>query len=300
MINLGTHLLPLLSLHSALEEAPQSFYTYKPRQLNVRTTAYTHSESDHVQYGKKTALGTRLKWDQEYHSAAADWSKYPVGTEFRILGINRHFVIDDYGSALVGKDTIDLYFPSRSMMDRWGARHVDVVITKHGDFEKSLEILKGRTRHQHCRQMYEGIKANAKSSVIESSEPLPEVPEEIDPTLMAAASIPKAEWKLDPPEILPDPMAPETTELPVMLASHGDAAIVEPPLPPESEWDAPLVVCYFESETPASHRSEPARSRSFRRIAKNPVPPESELVSNGRISVDYMHVRRVREFRPIQ
>ena len=41
----------------------------------VRTTAYTHSEADHLKYGNKTALGTVLRNTPEYHSVAADWSR---------------------------------------------------------------------------------------------------------------------------------------------------------------------------------------------------------------------------------
>ena len=53
-------------------------------------------------------------------SAAADWSRYPVGTRFRIVGKPYEYVIDDYGSALVGTDTIDLYKPSGGPHGRLG------------------------------------------------------------------------------------------------------------------------------------------------------------------------------------
>lgn len=185
-------------------------YSYKKRELHVRTTAYTHSESDHIEYGRKTALGTNLKCTREYNSAASDWSRFPVGTEFRIKGINRHFVIDDYGSALLGKDTIDIYFTSKRDMNRWGVQHVDIIITKYGDYEKSREILSQRTRYSHCRKMLAEIEKNGKNSTGgEKYEPVPDVPEDIDTTLMAAASIPKKEWEMSPPEVTPDPRQPE-------------------------------------------------------------------------------------------
>src|SRR5205807_4862720 len=50
----------------------------------IRTTAYTHTESDHTQYGCQTCIGTTLCYGA-VHSAAADWSRWPVGTTFRIL-----------------------------------------------------------------------------------------------------------------------------------------------------------------------------------------------------------------------
>ncbi|MCB1237675.1 MAG: 3D domain-containing protein [Verrucomicrobiae bacterium] len=128
-----------------------------PKELAVRTTAYTHTESDHIEYGKKTAAGTKLQYGKKYSSAAADWSKFPLGTRFKIDGMDTTFVIDDYGSALVGTETIDIYQPSRSAMNRWGVRHVDIRILNYGDFEKSRDILADRTRYSHVRKMLASI-----------------------------------------------------------------------------------------------------------------------------------------------
>src|SRR6478672_13822415 len=74
----------------------------------VKTTAYTHTESDHKKYKQDSAVGSTLKYGNT-RSAAADWSVYPVGTVFKIQGDNHMYEIDDYGSALVGTNTIDLY-----------------------------------------------------------------------------------------------------------------------------------------------------------------------------------------------
>ena len=102
-----------------------------------------------------------MKYTKQYTSAASDWSHLPVGTEFRIEGIDRHFVIDDYGSALVGRKTVDLYFPSKREMWRWGLRHVNIIITKMGDFEKSRRILAARRGWRHCRAMLVSIDKKA-------------------------------------------------------------------------------------------------------------------------------------------
>ena len=126
--------------------------TAKARNLNVRTTAYTHTESDHIRYQKKNAIGTTLKYGK-VRSAAADWSIFPLGTKFRITGDPSIYVIDDYGSALVGKQTIDLYKPSRRAMNSWGARHVNIKIVEWGSYQKSLSVLKPRTRYKHVRKM---------------------------------------------------------------------------------------------------------------------------------------------------
>jgi hypothetical protein len=61
-------------------------------------------------------------------SAASDWSHFPLGTRFRIAETNEEYIIDDYGNALIGTDTIDLYKPSRLEMKKWGVRHVDIDI----------------------------------------------------------------------------------------------------------------------------------------------------------------------------
>jgi 3D (Asp-Asp-Asp) domain-containing protein len=133
-------------------------------QMRVRTTAYTHNESDHIVYGVKNAIGTNLKFGS-VRSAAADWSRFPVGTQFRIAGQpGVTYVVDDYGSALVGTGTIDLYKPSRSMMDDWGVRHVDIEVIHWGSYEKSMELMRDRTKWRHVRAMMEGIEARLRTA----------------------------------------------------------------------------------------------------------------------------------------
>lgn len=118
----------------------------------VRTTAYTHSERDHRRYGRSTAIGTRLS-STKIHSAASDWSQFPLGTKFRIIETGEVFRIEDYGRALVGTETIDLYKPSRTSMRRWGARKVHIEILEWGSPEKSLCVLEPRSRYAHVRSM---------------------------------------------------------------------------------------------------------------------------------------------------
>ena len=67
------------------------------------------------------------------------------------------FVVDDYGPALVGTDTIDLYVTSRRMMNQWGARRVSIEVLEKGSYEKSLEVLKPRQRSWYARQMVKNI-----------------------------------------------------------------------------------------------------------------------------------------------
>src|SRR3982751_6677341 len=87
-----------------------------PRRLqNVRTTAYSRGEDG----GRRNAVGASLAHGK-CCSAASDWSRFPLGTRFRIVGTKDEYIIDDYGTALVGTNTIDLYKPSRLEMRRWG------------------------------------------------------------------------------------------------------------------------------------------------------------------------------------
>ncbi|MEI8341676.1 MAG: 3D domain-containing protein [Verrucomicrobiota bacterium] len=114
----------------------------------VRTTAYTHTEAG----GRKNALGTRLAAGT-VKSAAADWSRFPVGTKFQILTTGEIYQVDDYGSALIGTETIDLYKPSRMTMHNWGVRMVDIKILEWGSPEKSIALLQPRMRNAHVRAM---------------------------------------------------------------------------------------------------------------------------------------------------
>lgn len=127
------------------------------RHMTVRTTAYCHDEDDHIVYGVKNALGTPLKFGN-VRSAAADWSRYPVGTRFRIAGQpDVVYEVDDYGSALVGTGTIDLYKPTQGMMNDWGVRNVDIEVLQWGSYSRSMAIMRDRIKWPHVRRMVEDI-----------------------------------------------------------------------------------------------------------------------------------------------
>ena len=182
---------------------------------NVRTTAYTHTESDHRQFTNHNALGGTLhaasgavrraeytpralpvsadaqsdyrrasynpsapepfslessrttKVVKTKHgkkrvvvvtkpqigSAAADWSRWPAGTVFRLLSTGQVYKVDDYGWALAGRNTIDLYMPTRSAMNSWGAREEGIQILRWGDPNESLRLLQGHQGYRHIRRM---------------------------------------------------------------------------------------------------------------------------------------------------
>lgn len=183
---------------------------------NVRTTAYTHTESDHRQFTNHNALGGRLQaatgairraeytpravpvsadddrsdyrrasynpastqpfsleprrttktvktkhgtkrvvvvTKPQVGSAAADWSRWPVGTVFRLLSTGQVYKIDDYGWALAGRNTIDLYMPTRSSMNSWGAREEGIQILRWGNPNESLRLLQAHQSYKHIRRM---------------------------------------------------------------------------------------------------------------------------------------------------
>ena len=191
---------------------------------NVRTTAYTHTEADHTQYGARNALGgelhaagpaihraenvrragtisdsdevdvinisntdtklqpfsmqekkaTRVTTTRRVKkttpvrgakravaaskrtkigSAAADWGRWPMGTTFRLLSTGQTYRIEDYGWALSGRNTIDLYMSNRRDMNTWGARQEPIQILHWGDPQQSLQFLQSHTDYKHLKRM---------------------------------------------------------------------------------------------------------------------------------------------------
>ena len=117
-------------------------------QREVRTTAYTCSRHG----AAKNANGSQLKAG-DLNSAAADWSRFPLGTKFNVCGTHQTYVVDDYGPALVGTNTIDLYMPSLREMHHWGVRKVTINIIEQGSYERSLALLEPRKHVPYVRRM---------------------------------------------------------------------------------------------------------------------------------------------------
>jgi len=189
---------------------------------HVRTTAYTHTESDHRQYGNRNALGGELRAaDPAIHraevvtratlayegpraipvdengsyspplqrfsmkerrtvtrtakrpakptrnvkravavskspqigSAAADWSRWPAGTVFRLLSTGQNYRVEDYGWALSGRNTIDLYMANQREMNSWGARQETIEVLKWGNPQESLQFLRRHQDYRHIKRM---------------------------------------------------------------------------------------------------------------------------------------------------
>lgn len=131
----------------------------RARFQTVRTTAYTHTESDHRPYGNKSALGTPLRYGPSIHSAAADWARWPAGTVFRIQSTGETFLVDDYGWALAGRNTIDLYKPTRAAMNAWGVRKERIEILHWGDPWESYRRMRPVAHYKHISRMMKEIRS---------------------------------------------------------------------------------------------------------------------------------------------
>lgn len=153
---LGALACLIVSCESPTSQARKKTPTaYGNRISNVRTTAYTHTERG----GGRNAIGQTLS-SRNHISAASDWSRFPLGTRFQIVGTQDRYVIDDYGGALVGTNTIDLYKTSRHAVRVWGVRRVDIDILEWGSKQESLKVLSPRRKNKLVRRMIVGIEAN--------------------------------------------------------------------------------------------------------------------------------------------
>ena len=135
------------------------------RLPRVRTTAYTHNEGGS---GAHNAVGTYLS-GRHVMSAASDWSRYPLGTRFRLAETNEEYIIDDYGNALIGTDTIDLYKPGLPEVKSWGVRYVDIDILQWGSDEESLKVLAPRCKHHCVRKMVTALEKKRGKSVAQNT-----------------------------------------------------------------------------------------------------------------------------------
>ena len=130
-----------------------TYHSESVRHRYVRTTSYSHQENEVGAEGRLNAMGTILKYGR-VRSAAADWSRYPVGTAFRIKGLPQVYVVDDYGRSLAGTNTIDIYHPTLKLMRKWATRDVEINVIRWGSWEQSANLLRGRTKYAHCAMMY--------------------------------------------------------------------------------------------------------------------------------------------------
>lgn len=223
--------IAILLFTSCETTSPRALPPYEPPLTraefqNVRTTAYTHTESDHREFTNHNALGGELhaagpaihraenvsralalsdSEDSEIipvsnsgpalqpfsleetktttrvttttrttrvnktsrtarraiavgrppkiGSAAADWSRWPMGTTFRLLSTGQFYRVEDYGWALSGRNTIDLYMANQRDMNSWGARQEPIQVVRWGDSQQSLQFLRSHQDYKHIKRM---------------------------------------------------------------------------------------------------------------------------------------------------
>ncbi len=61
--------------------------------------------------------------------------------------------MDDYGWALSGRNTIDLYMANSRDMNTWGARQETIQILQWGDPQQSLQFLQSHQDYKHIKRM---------------------------------------------------------------------------------------------------------------------------------------------------
>jgi hypothetical protein len=76
-----------------------------------------------------------------------------MGTTFRLLSTGQIYCVEDYGWALSGRNTIDLYMASQRDMNAWGARQEPIQILQWGDPQESLRLLQSHTDYRHIKRM---------------------------------------------------------------------------------------------------------------------------------------------------
>jgi 3D (Asp-Asp-Asp) domain-containing protein len=119
-------------------------------QRSVRTTVTTTATTTRSTKSKRAVAASR---PPRIGSAAADWSRWPMGTTFRLVSTGQIYRVEDYGWALSGRNTIDLYMASRRDMNTWGAREEPIQILHWGDPQQSLQFLQSHQDYKHIKRM---------------------------------------------------------------------------------------------------------------------------------------------------
>jgi 3D (Asp-Asp-Asp) domain-containing protein len=127
------------------------------------TTTTTTTRTVKVMRGKRVVVRARPE-PPKIGSAAADWSRWPMGTTFRLLSTGQIYRVEDYGWALAGRNTIDLYMATPAEMNAWGAREEPIQILKWGNSEESLRFLQRHQDYRHIRRMVLELQGNEEAA----------------------------------------------------------------------------------------------------------------------------------------
>ena len=123
----------------------------------TRTTQRVTKTTRSVRRAVAVSPGRRSRGESgrppQIGSAAADWARWPAGTVFRLLSTGQNYRVEDYGWALSGRNTIDLYMANQREMNSWGARQETIEILQWGDPQESLQFLQRHQDYKHIRRM---------------------------------------------------------------------------------------------------------------------------------------------------
>ena len=122
-------------------------FSMDDRRRNTRTTKRTTKTTRNAKRAVAVSKAPQIG------SAAADWSRWPAGTVFRLLSTGQNYRVEDYGWALAGRNTIDLYMPNQREMNSWGAREETIEVLKWGDPQESLQFLQRHQDYRHIKRM---------------------------------------------------------------------------------------------------------------------------------------------------
>ncbi len=149
-------------------EVPRAVPVDDPPESEVRRASYSPRLQPFSMDDKRKSAGTTrhtakttrnvkratvVSKAPQIGSAAADWSRWPAGTVFRLLSTGQNYRVEDYGWALAGRNTIDLYMANQRQMNSWGAREETIEILKWGDPQGSLQFLQRHQDYRHIRRM---------------------------------------------------------------------------------------------------------------------------------------------------
>jgi 3D (Asp-Asp-Asp) domain-containing protein len=142
-------LLAALSLCSCISTKP-AYEEPLARDIyqKVTVTSYAGAASSQGDAGI-TACGSRYR-SGSISSAAADWSRWPAGTVFRVLATGELYEVDDYTDDIVGRNTLLLYKPSAPVNSshfvtieivRWGSPHDSAILLQSQRSSTAKKIL---------------------------------------------------------------------------------------------------------------------------------------------------------------
>jgi 3D (Asp-Asp-Asp) domain-containing protein len=140
------------------DEAPKAKPVVR-KATAVTTTTTTTTRTVKIVRGKRVVVKAKAP-PPKIGSAAADWSRWPVGTTFRLLSTGQIYRVDDYGWALAGRNTIDLYMATQAEMNAWGARQEPIQILRWGNSDESLHLLLPHQDYRHIRRMVLELQGN--------------------------------------------------------------------------------------------------------------------------------------------